>query len=177
VEGIVMSKALPSIYLTRADFGRLERLVSVDASGSSHVLRLLGTELERAVIVRPEEIAPDVVTMNSLIRYALSQGGQVTERVLVYPEDYTPTGQHVSVMSPLGAALLGLRAGTRMPFEDLSGAPLSVIVADVSFQPQRHHRETAPPPSRTDASIIPLVQKPMPQPSANGNGPGPDEAA
>jgi len=166
-----MSVSLPSIYLTRADFGRLERLVTVDAAAGSAAARQLAAELTRAVILQPEEIAPDVVTMNSAIRYALSPGGQMAERMLVFPEDYIPTGQYVSVMSPLGTALLGLRAGACRPFQDLSGAPLSVIVAEVSFQPQRRRRDAA-----ESASILRFEKKPA-RPSFDDDGPGPDNAA
>ncbi len=73
--------------------------------------------------------------MNARVSFRV--GGSMASRsaILVYPEDYHPTGQHVSVMSPLGAAMLGIRAGERMPYTDLQGTGYSVTVEEVAYRP------------------------------------------
>ena len=99
------------------------------------VADLLLGELERATVCPPDAVGSDVVTMNSRVVFRTAEGFGPRSAVMVYPEDYHPTGQHVSVMSPLGAAMLGIRAGERMPFTDLQGTRFSVTVEEVAYRP------------------------------------------
>lgn len=166
-----MSASLPSIYINTTDFGRLERLAYMDGANDKVLARQLAVELERAVILHPEHLGADVVTMNATIRYAFGPDETVYERVLVFPEDYAPTGQYLSVMSPLGVALLGLRKGASMPFFDSDGMTLPVFVKDV-LPPS--HRQVA---AKGEATVLPFVRK-EPRPAfLEDEGPTPDGAA
>lgn len=126
---------LPRIVISTRDFGRLENLARIHLESDHPVADLLLGELERATVCPPDAVGSDVVTMNSRIVFRTTSNTGPRSAVMVYPEDYHPTGQHVSVMSPLGAAMLGIRAGERMPFTDLQGNRFSVAVEEVAYRP------------------------------------------
>ena len=67
--------------------------------------------LESAEVVTSEEIPTDVVTMNSRVRYADMAARSTKEVTLVYPEEADATQGKVSVLSPIGNALLGMKVG------------------------------------------------------------------
>lgn len=170
----IVSTPLPPIALTIGDFARLERLAHFENAVRSVAARQLATELERAVVLPPDDIAPDVVTMNSTVRYVLGPSGETHERALVYPDDYAPTGYHLSILSPLGTALLGLRAGACMPFQDLQGTSFVVTVTAVTYQPERESRRSLH--GRDVSSILRFQAKPRCAPT-DDNDPVPDNAA
>jgi regulator of nucleoside diphosphate kinase len=72
----------------------------------------LDTELRRAVV--SEKLPKHVVTPGSLVRYQLDWGPFSTVRELVYPEDFTDDATQLSLRSPIGIALLGMRRGDTM---------------------------------------------------------------
>jgi regulator of nucleoside diphosphate kinase len=131
---------LPPIYLTTRDYGRLESLARLHSPCDAPVARFLSAELERAVVCQPSDIFDDVVTLNArvLFRTGTFRTGTARDpeaRVLVSPDRYFPTGQYLTILSPLGVALLGLREGSRMPFVDRQGSPCHVVVEKVVYQP------------------------------------------
>jgi regulator of nucleoside diphosphate kinase len=126
---------LPRIVVSTRDFGRLENLARIHMESAHPVADLLLAELERATVCAPDAVGSDVVTMNARVTFRAGPSMIPRSATVVYPEDYHPTGQHVSVMSPLGAAMLGLRAGERMPYTDLQGTRFSVKVDEVAYRP------------------------------------------
>jgi regulator of nucleoside diphosphate kinase len=109
-------KFLPKITLSVSDRLRLEQLVSVVAAEDHPAVHFLLAEIRRAEIVPDDsDDLKSTVTKGSSIRYRLNCSSLTDARKLVYPEDYASDRSHVSVLSPLGAALIGLRAGSRMP--------------------------------------------------------------
>jgi regulator of nucleoside diphosphate kinase len=138
-------KLLPKITISASDRRHLQRLAST-ARGDAHpVAYFLAQELARAEIVPDDSNELElVVTMGSSVRYALNWGSLVAARKLVYPEEYAPDRCQVSVLSPLGAALIGLRVGSRMPYS--SGGWLHVVrVEDVSRSGSNVVRLPLPP--------------------------------
>src|SRR3546814_12189785 len=96
-------------------------------SAGDPVGSFLLAELDRAIVVQPKDLPKDVAAMNR--RLIFRRGDAAAEnRVLVYPHQYHPTGQYLSILSPLGVALLGLREGSRMFFRMRDGAEDSVRV-------------------------------------------------
>jgi regulator of nucleoside diphosphate kinase len=77
-------------------------------------LRELSDELERAVILAPDEIPEGVVTMYSVASVLDLASGACHEISLVYPHDADPANGRISVLAPLGTALLGYRAGDEL---------------------------------------------------------------
>jgi regulator of nucleoside diphosphate kinase len=100
-------------------------------------LSLLGGPLRRliksATVVASDAVPPDVVTMNSRVVLAYETTGVRRVVTLVYPLDARAALDQVSVLEPLGMALLGARAGQRV------GESLRVV--EVAHQPERHLRE------------------------------------
>jgi regulator of nucleoside diphosphate kinase len=133
----------PTIFITEEDFDRLDRLAASGQSKNLPAAELLASELERAVVCPAAEIAPDVVTMNSRITFHIGAGAERQTRTLVYPEDYPADGSggdRLSVMTPLGAALIGMPAGSRIEYETINGTSRLVTVDAVLHQPQAARR-------------------------------------
>jgi regulator of nucleoside diphosphate kinase len=108
-----MAAGRPAIFVVEDDARRLAFLLSGDRDGGhdqAH-LRELRDELERATIVAPRDIPPGVITMNSLITVLDLTGGSRREITLVYPHEAEPASGRISVLAPLGTALLGYREG------------------------------------------------------------------
>lgn len=124
--------------VTRRDVARLEHSV-LDVrrrSGAGDVtVRELEERLESAVVVASEDIAADVVTMNSRVALESLDG---TRRIvtLAYPGDAAAERACISVLAPLGRALLGARVGEFVRF-DVSGFPSREYrVVDIVYQPE-----------------------------------------
>jgi regulator of nucleoside diphosphate kinase len=76
---------------------------------------VLDDELAKADVVDPFEVSFDVVTMNSIVTFEDIVSGYKRTVRLVYPEHADSSWDRVSILSPLGSALLGLRVGTLKP--------------------------------------------------------------
>jgi regulator of nucleoside diphosphate kinase len=127
-----------NITITKKDYDRLKILVSVDVDPSDpdkQVLRDLRGELERAVIVEPDKIDPDVVTMNSQVRIRDLDSGEENEYTIVYPEAADFSKGKISVLVPLGTALLGYRKGDVIEW-NMPGGVRKIKVEKVLFQPE-----------------------------------------
>ncbi|HTU63168.1 MAG TPA: nucleoside diphosphate kinase regulator, partial [Polyangiales bacterium] len=113
-------RELPDITITGIDRERLSHLLQERNVPRVLDVTLLDRELTRASVVPSSAIAPDVVTMNSRVLFALEDQGEPREVTLVYPRDASFKAARVSVLSPLGSALLGLRVGQAIewPFSD-----------------------------------------------------------
>ena len=127
-----------SIYITAQDMDRLRALLSniSDPFGKNRpYLETLQEELDRARVVAPREIAADVVTMNSTVHVRDCDGGRRMIVTLVFPERANPETNQVSVIAPMGAALLGYRVGDQVSFKVPTGTRTCEIVA-VVYQPE-----------------------------------------
>ena len=127
---------LPRIALTSSDYPRLEQLARVAAEkGDMDAVFLMG-EISRAEILPVESSdARSLVRVGSWVTYCINWGIPPRTVQLVWPEERSSTPFRVSVLSSLGAALLGLRAGDEMPFF-LAGCRNLVRVQDVSHWEQ-----------------------------------------
>jgi regulator of nucleoside diphosphate kinase len=108
----------PAILLSAEDLERLESLIA--ASGrrrdQAPLLALQG-ELERAQVVEPDALPADVVAMHSRVRFLDEDGGAEETLTLVYPFEADAAAGRVSVLAPVGTALLGLRVGQRIEWQ------------------------------------------------------------
>jgi regulator of nucleoside diphosphate kinase len=105
----------PLIVVAEDDARRLAFLLGgrSEERDASH-LRELSEELERAIIVSPELIPEGVITMYSVASVLDLASGACHEIRLVYPHDADPASGRISVLAPLGTALLGYRAGDEL---------------------------------------------------------------
>ena len=132
-QGINMSKA-PQIIVTTQDFERLQRLV---AQTSSSAAERLDAELARARLVAQTDVPADVVTMNSDVIYEDATSGERRTVRLVYPRDAEAARGWVSVLAPVGSALLGLRQGQTIDWRVPRGTRRLRVLA-VPYQPESH---------------------------------------
>jgi regulator of nucleoside diphosphate kinase len=114
-----------SITISEDDFMRL------------HMLRghaQLAAELEKAMVVRPDCIPSDVVTMNSRVRFEDKSSGEIRDVTIVFPSDAYGAAGMVSVLSTVGMALLGVAVGRSIfwPFPD--GTTRELLVLKLIYQ-------------------------------------------
>jgi regulator of nucleoside diphosphate kinase len=126
------------LYLTRADYQRLNdvlRASLLDRHDDLGDLTRLHDEIKRAKIVEPTQIPEDVVTMNSRVRLRDLDSGEQMEVSLVYPAAADVKSNKVSVLAPIGTAILGYRTGDTIDWEVPAGLR-RLKVEDVLYQPE-----------------------------------------
>ncbi|TRX75229.1 nucleoside diphosphate kinase regulator [Pseudomonas mangiferae] len=124
----------PPITITRLDLQRLERLLdSLETYGPA--AEALEAELSRAQVVGHDEVPPGVVTMNSRVHCREEGSGKDYHLTLVYPQDAGGEGQ-VSILAPVGCALLGLSVGQHIDWPAPGGKTLRLTLLDVEYQPE-----------------------------------------
>lgn len=127
----------PNIMMSRTDFNRIDQLLERLATSRVPGKEALSDELLRAQIVEPWEVPPTVVTMHSTVRFRLDGDATPLCRTLVYPKDVGQAPDALSVLSPVGSALLGLSEGDRMQWLHPDGREIGVEVLEVVYQPER----------------------------------------
>ncbi len=102
----------PAIIINELDAERIDRLLEQPAFANSPVADALNEELDRAQMLAPEAMPHDVVTMNSRVKFRDLTSGEERVRTLVFPSQVTDSASQLSVLAPVGAALLGLKVGS-----------------------------------------------------------------
>ncbi|SHK80257.1 nucleoside diphosphate kinase regulator [Halomonas caseinilytica] len=125
----------PPLIINRLDAERLQRLI--DAAGEDTVALSLEEELERGEVLEPEQIPADVISMNSQVRFTDLTHEREIVRTLVYPHALESTDDGVSVMAPVGAALLGLHVGDVIEWPLPGGRQATLRVDAILWQPER----------------------------------------
>jgi regulator of nucleoside diphosphate kinase len=123
----------PQICLTQPDMDRLLQLIEAYPGTRFDKLE---SELLRAKVVPREEIPKDVVTMNSRVLFENETTGERREVTLVYPGMADIDAGKISVLVPVGTALLGLRVGQSIDWELPSGTKQRYRIIDVPYQPE-----------------------------------------
>lgn len=133
-----MEATLVERSLTELDHVRLLKLLRRDTRGDAAAppRRTIEAILDASALVPSREVAPDVVTMNSQVMLQDLQTGQRSTLTLCYPEKADPAVGLVSVLSPVGSALLGLRMGSVARWSTPSGDEKSAEVLAVLYQPE-----------------------------------------
>ncbi|QEA37763.1 nucleoside diphosphate kinase regulator [Pistricoccus aurantiacus] len=127
----------PIITINRLDAERLQRLIDNASDKDMPVAEALEVELERGEVIEPQDIPEDVVSMNSQVQFTdLNRGKQLT-RTLVYPHALAGTEDGLSVMAPIGAALLGLRIGDIIDWTLPDGHDTKLRIDAILWQPER----------------------------------------
>ncbi len=126
------------IFITEADRRRLGELIRVAIEFGGHArkdLELLVQELSRAEVVEPREIKPDVVTMNSRVLLKDVSTEEEMEYTLVFPQDANVDAGAISVLAPIGTAILGYSAGDVIEWPVPEGMR-RIRVEKVVYQPE-----------------------------------------
>ncbi len=125
--------ALPSITVSSLDLARLEELLANESSSAAAALE---EELSRAAVIDPQSVPPTLVTMNSTVRFAFEQSGEQLELTLRYPREAGAPGT-VSILAPIGSALLGLSVGDSIDWPVPGGEQRRVRILELIYQPER----------------------------------------
>lgn len=128
-----MSKS-PSIVLTRLDIQRLNEVLDT-LDGPVDLLDALENEIQRAKTVGHDRVGADVITMNSRVRFTDETSGREMVLTLVYPEKAGAEGS-ISVLAPVGIALLGLKKGQSIDWTVPNGRQLKLKIIDIEYQPE-----------------------------------------
>lgn len=126
----------PAIIINELDAERLDQLLEQPQYAKAPVADALNAELDRAQMCSPDKIPADVVTMNSKVKFRDLSSAEIRIRTLVYPANLTDSEQQLSVMAPVGAALLGLRAGSTIHWSLPNGNQTNLEVIEVLYQPE-----------------------------------------
>ena len=126
----------PQIILSSLDVDRIEALLAAMPTSVFPGKADLQAELDRADVVAPEEIPANVVTMNSTVQFAIAETGKEFRLTLVYPRDMDGSADKISILAPVGGALLGLSVGDELAWPGPGGKPMTVRVKDILYQPE-----------------------------------------
>ncbi len=129
--------AARGIYITVQDMNRLSRMLTeaVAATENDEHLLQLERELDRAKLVRSKEVPADVVTMNSKIRVRDMDTDEEKVFTLVFPDAPGGGPDQVSVLSPIGTAVLGFRVGDTIRWK-AENKVMNLKVEELLYQPE-----------------------------------------
>jgi regulator of nucleoside diphosphate kinase len=127
------------VYITEADLDRLRTLIAVMRNAGYDQVRedldRLEEELDRAEIVTPQSIPPNVITMRSRVRLRDVVSGQEMVYSLVFPNEADLNQGKISVLAPIGTAMLGYQVGEIIEWDVPVGLK-RFTVEEVLYQPE-----------------------------------------
>jgi regulator of nucleoside diphosphate kinase len=124
------------IYINRYDLERLRALIDVGGGPEAPYLEKLEKELGQATVVEPREVPGDVVTMNSIVRVRDINTGEELTLILVFPAKEGVNGKAVSILSPMGIALIGYREKDIVEWA-LPEGNVKIRIEEIIYQPER----------------------------------------
>jgi regulator of nucleoside diphosphate kinase len=126
------------IFITRVDKERLQKLINEAKefnSGSKQYLQNLERELSRARVVASEKIPHNVITMNSKVLLKDLDSTEEMIYTLVYPSESNLLENKISILAPVGTAILGFREGDVIEWEVPDGV-VKLKVEKILYQPE-----------------------------------------
>ncbi|MEG1769218.1 MAG: nucleoside diphosphate kinase regulator [Comamonas sp.] len=126
----------PQIILSSLDLDRIEALLAAIPASVFPGKADLEAELDRADVVEPAQMPPNVVTMNSTVQFEILETRQDFRLTLVYPRDIDGSADRVSIFAPVGSALLGLSVGDELAWPGPGGKTMTVRVTGILYQPE-----------------------------------------
>lgn len=130
-----MSQSKPHIILSSLDMDRIEALLEKNQTPFPG-RDVLEAELDRADVLDPKDMPPNVVTMNSTVRFTMLETGKTSTLTLVYPKEMDGSDSKVSIFAPVGIALLGLAVGDELQMPSATGKVTTVRVDAIDYQPE-----------------------------------------
>ncbi|WP_051206301.1 nucleoside diphosphate kinase regulator [Oceanospirillum maris] len=131
-----MQNTQPDIVVSEHDAEMLDELLAKvslkDFPGKAN----LEKELDRASIVPSAKIPANVVTMNSKVRFKDTTSEKSFIMTLVYPKNAGQEGT-ISVLAPVGSALLGLSVGQNISWPKPAGGEVQMMIEEILYQPER----------------------------------------
>ena len=127
------------IYITESDFDRLRKLIDImstsDVDKTREYLQVLEDELDKAEIVKPKSVPKDVITMRSKVRLLDIDAGKEVVYSLVFPNEADLDQGKISVLAPIGTAMIGYKVGDVIEWEVPAGLR-RLQVEEILYQPE-----------------------------------------
>ena len=126
------------LHITRQDHRRLTDMLEEALARKSRdtaFLKELASELAQADAVDPQDVPADVITMNSRVVMKDVASGELMEYTLVFPEQADVEKGRLSVVSPIGTAILGYSKGDLITWQT-PGGPREIEIVDIPYQPE-----------------------------------------
>ncbi|HJT21620.1 MAG TPA: nucleoside diphosphate kinase regulator [Nitrospira sp.] len=126
------------IYITNYDLTRLKELLQVGISFAERdrpSLEALQGELDRAHIVQPTAVPHDVVTMNSRVRLTDIETEEEQVYTVVFPSEANLDERKISILAPIGTAILGYRVGDTVEWR-VPGGIRKLRIEEILYQPE-----------------------------------------
>lgn len=125
------------LILSELDAARLRGVaIQLEGAGADGRADEIFQLLDLADVVPSTAVQPDVVTMRSRVVYDDGNGGRTVAMTLAYPDESDVAAGRLSVLSPLGFALLGARVGDVVEYDTPDGARRKARVREVTYQPE-----------------------------------------
>lgn len=126
---------LPPITLTLKDLMALDTLLTIDpgykGKSDDYIAEYLQREINRADVVAEKDLPDNIVRMYSTVTYTTNVFGEERRLTLVYPKEANIDAGKVSVMTPIGAALIGMKAGNKITYYTPNGGAQTLTVIGV----------------------------------------------
>lgn len=129
---MITSPVRNELIITNRDLAKLRHMIDIHDTPAAE---LLDSELQRAIVVDPREVPPTVVTMNSEVAYEDCTTGERRRVRIVYPNEADAARGRVSVMAPIGSALIGLSVGQEIEWPVPAGRK-RIRVVEIPYQPE-----------------------------------------
>lgn len=143
----------PPIWVTTWDRRYLSAVVDAfRLRDCGQLVDFLARELDRAELIEPAAAPCDLVTMHSCVTFVGHDTGEVRTVTLVYPGEEDSRRGKLAVVTPVGSALLGLRAGATMPWLTMTGRTKRLSVLEVRYQPEAYGFDGASAPRQPRAT-------------------------
>jgi regulator of nucleoside diphosphate kinase len=126
----------PPITLSNADFERLDNLVAAIERSQPDVAAYLAEELDRAKIASKEDLPDSLVVMGADVTFRDDITGDVHHKQLVYPDQAHGEDDRLSILTPVGAALIGLSEGQSIDWHTRSGEERRLTILKVAAVPE-----------------------------------------
>ncbi len=135
------------IYISREDYSRLRLLVATALhSNASAALQKLREELDRAAVIDPAAFPADVVTMDSTVEFEDLGTSEIEEYTITFPETANVERKRMSILAPIGTALIGCRVGDIVRWSTPGG-----------IRQLKVRRVTAPTASANHSATTPMM--------------------
>ncbi|HCG8619837.1 TPA: nucleoside diphosphate kinase regulator [Vibrio parahaemolyticus] len=124
-----------SIYISSLDMNRITALLDKMPNIAAELVEL-EAELDRAIVLEPEEMPSNVVTMNSTVEFKFAGEERTMTKTLVYPSELK-SSDDISIFAPVGSALIGLSVGQKLDWPMPNKQVKTIEIVDITYQPER----------------------------------------
>lgn len=121
----------PDVYIDRAVVDQLENLAYANMDRNPLAANRLLEEIDRAIVLNSSELSSDIVTIGSEVTFRDNATGNMRTAILTMPTDADISNHRISIMTPIGAALIGIRKGETIWWQTVDNEVRELTIHDV----------------------------------------------